>query len=432
MEMKKSVLVSAVLLAVNGQVFAESQLNLDDVIVTATRTPQSREAVIADVSVITAEEIERSGQSTLVELLRLQHGVEISQTGGAGQSSALFMRGTNSNHVVVLIDGMRLNSATLGTTTLENIQLSQIERIEVLRGPATSLYGQDAIGGVVQLFTKKGVDGFHPHFNIGYGSFGTRLAEAGVHGKFEDTSYAVSLSGKKVDGFSALEQELAIINDDDAYRSWQLAANVSQKLAEGHEIGLQIFNSDGKVEYDNRFNATDFNSRTYMVQQAFSAFSKNQFTEGWLSTLRVGLSRDRQKNYDESPVFSRFDTEQTQINWQNDLKLPVGTLTLMYDRLEDEVTSSTDFSTKSRVNDGLVASYIGTLGAHTLQASYRNDQNEQYGHYDTGNLGYGYQVSSVLKVSANIGTALKAPTFNDLYFPFSDFGSALVILGIQI
>jgi vitamin B12 transporter len=153
--MKKSIIASVVALACSSNLFAAENINLDDVVVTATRTPQPRESLVADVTVVDAETIERSGQTTLAELLQLQAGIEISNNGGTGKATNIFIRGTNSSHVLVLVDGLRSQSSTTGTTTFENIPLNQIDRIEILRGPATSLYGQDAIGGVIQIFTKK-------------------------------------------------------------------------------------------------------------------------------------------------------------------------------------------------------------------------------------------------------------------------------------
>ena len=199
--------------------FAAENIELSDVVITATRTPQPREALIADVSVIEAEEIKRGGQTTLVELLQQQPGVEIDNSGGAGKVSSIFLRGTNSGHVVVLIDGIRIQSATVGTTTFENLPLSQIDRIEILRGPASSLYGQDAIGGVIQIFTKKGIEGFKPYVSLGIGSYATTIAEAGVRGKWQDTSYALNLSASDIGGFSAVHSRDDNIDDNDAYRN---------------------------------------------------------------------------------------------------------------------------------------------------------------------------------------------------------------------
>jgi vitamin B12 transporter len=350
--------------------------------------------------------------------------VEIDNSGGTGKVSSIFLRGTNSGHVVVLIDGIRIQSATVGTTTFENIPLNQVDRIEILRGPASSLYGQDAIGGVIQIFTKKGVDGFKPYASIGFGSYDTKTGEAGVRGKINDTSYALNVSASDIGGFSAVHTRDDNIDDDDAYRNLSVSLNLNQKLAEGHEIGLQFFNSDGTSYYDNFFNFSNFPSKLKLQQQTAALYAKNQWLDFWKSTLRVGFSKDKLKNYDQSffPDFSRFDTEQTQINWQNDFTLPIGTLTLMYDRLEDEVKSTDAFTTNSRTNEGYVASYLANLGAHSLHASLREDHNSQFGSNLTGGIGYGFNFNEQWRASASYGSAFKAPTFNDLYYPFTDFG----------
>ena len=399
--------------------FAAENIDLDNVVVTATRTPQPREALIADVSVIEAEEIKRGGQTTLVELLQQQPGIEINNNGGPGKTSGIFMRGTNSNHVVVVIDGMRIQSATAGTTTFENLPLSQIDRIEILRGPASSLYGQDAIGGVIQIFTKKGIEGFKPYVSLGIGSYATTIAEAGVRGKWQDTSYAFNVSATDIGGFSALKTKNSNLKDDDAYRNLAFSANVSQKLAEGHEMGIQFLNSDGVTRFDNRFNGSNFSSKARIEQQSVALFSNNQLTSFWLSKLRVGESQDNSKTFDQFslPAGDRFNTKQEQINWQNDFALPVGTLTLMYDRLNDEVDSNTNFDKTNRTNEGYVASYLANIGAHNVQLSYRDDHNSQFGNNQTGGLGYGYRFNKNWKATASYGSAFKAPSFNDLYFP---------------
>lgn len=155
LKMKKTIIVTLLGVAFTPVTFADQAVNVDDVVVTATRTPQPRENVIADVTVIDQEEIQRSGQSNLVDVLQRQPGIEITSNGGPGKLSGVFLRGTNSDHIVVLVDGIRINSASSGTTAFENLPIDLIDRVEVLRGPAASLYGQDAIGGVIQIFTKK-------------------------------------------------------------------------------------------------------------------------------------------------------------------------------------------------------------------------------------------------------------------------------------
>ncbi|MGQ0442604.1 MAG: TonB-dependent receptor domain-containing protein [Methylophilaceae bacterium] len=417
--MKKTLISSLIGLSFTSPLYSAENIQLDDVVVTATRVPQPRESVIADVSVINADEIMRGGQTTLVELLQLQPGIEITSNGGAGKTAGIFMRGTSSGQVIVLIDGMRINSATTGATTFENLPLGQIERIEILRGPATSLYGQDAIGGVIQIFTKTGEGKTRVYASAGYGTYRNKTGETGVRGKINDTSFAFNLSGQDIDGFSALDSNNPNFNDDDSYRNLSVSGNLSQKLAEGHEMGVQFFNSDGYTQFDNRFNATAFSSKAKLNQQTAALFSNNQFASFWLSKLRVGLSKDKLKSFDEfsAPSFDRFDTEQTQINWQNDVNLPVGTLTLMYDKLEEDIKSNTLYNKTNRSNEGYVASYLANVGAHSVSLSYRDDHNSQFGNNHTGGIGYGYNFSPNWRATASYGSAFKAPTFNDLYFP---------------
>ncbi|MGB7815359.1 MAG: TonB-dependent receptor [Methylotenera sp.] len=426
--MKKSTIASLIGLALASPVFAAENINLGDVVITATRTPQPREALIADVSVIEAEEIQRGGQTTLIELLQLQPGIEITSNGGAGKTSGIFMRGTSTGHVVLLVDGMRISSATSGTTAFENLPLNQIDRIEILRGPATSLYGQDAIGGVIQIFTKKGLDKAKFYASVGYGTYDTKIAEAGVRGKINDTSFALNVSAQDTAGFSALDSNSNLIDDDDGYRNLSFSGNLTQTLLEGHELGIQFFNSDGHTRFDNVFNFTDFSSKAKLNQQSVALFANNQFTSFWLSKLRVGFSKDKLKSYDEfsAPGFDRFDTEQTQINWQNDLGLPVGTLTLMYDRLEEEVHSNTAYNKTRRTNEGYVASYLANIGAHTVHLSYRDDHSTSFDNSHTGGIGYGFSFNDNWRVTASYGSAFKAPTFNDLYYPPFNFGGFLI------
>jgi vitamin B12 transporter len=434
--MKKVIFKGLIGLSLSELAYAAGTSTLDEVIVTATRTPQQQESVIADVSVINAEEIKRGGQSTLIELLQRQPGIEITNNGGAGKTSGVFMRGTNTGHTLVLIDGVRVQSATAGTTTLENIPIQQIDRIEIVRGPLTSLYGQDAIGGVIQIFTKKGVDGFKPYANLGFGTYDTTLAEAGLRGKQNDTAYALNVSANKTNGFSSLDTSNPNLNDKDGYRNLAVTGSVSHKIAEGHEVGLNLMHSKGRTRYDNSFNidATSpafnpaFSDYANLEQHTYSLFSKNQILSNWHSTVRISQGFDETVNYAALGPFtsesrSLFRTKQDQFNWQNDISLPVGVLTLMYDRLEDKVNSTTVYNNSKRTNEGYVVSYVADVDAHTFQASAREDHNSSFGNNVTGGLGYGYNINNAWRITGSYGSAFKAPTFNDLYFPDS-FGFA--------
>lgn len=423
--MKKSILVGAYALTFQTFAFANSAVSLDEIVVTATRTPQPKESVIADVTVINSDTIQRSGQTTLVELLQLQAGVEVSNNGGPGKTSNIFIRGTNSSHVLVLVDGLRSQSATTGTTTFENIPLNLIDRIEIVRGPATSLYGQDAIGGVIQIFTKKGNNIPAFYANVGYGSYETKIANAGFSGNWYDTQLSLNVGTQDIGGFSAFKTKQSTVKDDDGYRNTSVNFNLNHTFVAGHDVGINFLNSDGKTEFDNRFNSTAFNSKSFINQQAAMAYSKNKISDVWFSNLKLGFTKDNLKSYDEfgAPGFDRFDTKQSQFNWQNDISLPVGTLTLMYDRLEEKVESNTEFNKTKRINEGYVASYVATIQPHTFQFSAREDHNSSFGNQFTGGIGYGYSFGDGWRATASYGTAFKAPSFNDLYFPDS-FGSA--------
>jgi vitamin B12 transporter len=419
--MKKTIIASLVGLAFTPlSTFAET-IELDDSLVTATRTPQPKESVIADVTVVTQEQIERSGQSSVIEILQMQPGVEVANSGGYGTVSSIFLRGSNSDHVVILVDGMRINSATTGTAYLSNITPAQIEHIEILRGPASSLYGQDAIGGVIQIFTKKGSGKPSFYGSIGYGSYNTKVAEAGVKGQSGDTRFALTVSSMNTDGYSTLTSNSNTINDKDGYRNLSVSGNLTQKLAEGHEMGIQFFNSNGTAEFDNKFNATNYNSKSDINQQSLAFTSQNQFASFWQSNFRVGYSKDKLKSFDEyyAPGYNRYETEQTQLYWQNTFTLPVGALTLIYDRIEDDLISSDNYSQTSRVNDGYGLSYLANIGSHSIQANLREDHGASYGSTMTGGLGYGYSINQQWRVTSSFGSAFKLPNFNYLYYPYS-------------
>lgn len=426
--MNKKLIVSLVGLAFTSPflqqtAFAAEQVNLDEVVVTASRVAQPKESVIADVTVIDRQEIERAGQSTFIELLQTQPGVEIASNGGAGKTSSVFLRGTNPGQVVVLIDGLRVSSATSGTTTFENIPLAQIEKIEILRGPATSLYGQDAIGGVIQIFTKKGEGKPQFYAGVGYGSYNTRTADAGISGAVSDTKFSLAVSSSNTDGFSALRTNFNIDKDKDGYRNLAVTGSVSHQIAEGHEIGIQLFSSEGHSNYDSGVNT--FNNYVDLSQLSFGLFSKNQLTSNWKSTLRIGEGIDDQFNQFDVGFSGKFKTKQKQFSWQNDISLPVGTLTLLYDRLEQKVVSDTPYEKTKRNTDGFLAAYLADMGNHSIQTTLRTDHSAQFGTNTTGGIGYGYKINPNWRVTGSYGKAFRAPTFNDLYFAF-DIGGGVI------
>ena len=414
-----------------ANVFADTTLKTSDVFVTATRTSIPKKNVIADITLISEEEIKLAGSSSLPELLQRQPGIEISNNGGQGKVSTLFLRGASSTHSVILLDGIRIDSATAGLTAIENIPLSQIEKIEIVRGPASSLYGQDAIGGVIQIFTKKGLNGFKPYISFGYGKYNTSIAQGGIRGGDDTTSYAINLSSQNSRGFSAFEPNTnpaATANiynlDKDGYRNKSISASLSYKINEKLDINFQYFLSQGKNKYDNFYANYDPNIdwKNTQDQESLSGTVNSQLTNYWKSSFRVGLGIDdyvekqRSISYVTREVDNVYKTIQNQITWQNDILLPLGSLVLLYDKLDQKINvTDTSYSKKDRQNDAYMIGYNLNQANHNFQANVRKDFNSVYRDATTGNIGYSYAINSNWSIASSFGTAFRSPTFNYLY-----------------
>ena len=436
----KEIILSSLLIAqlFTANVFADTELKTDDVFVTATRTPILKNNVIADVTTISSEDIERAGSSSLPELLQRQPGIEISNLGGAGKVSTLSIRGSSSTHSIVLIDGMRVGAATSGFSAIEHIPLSQIEKIEILRGPASSLYGQDAIGGVIQIFTKKGMDGFKPYVGIGYGSYNTSNFQSGIRGGNNQTTYAINFAAMNTDGFSAFvpNPNKTIANlanlDKDGYKNYSLSSFLNHKINQDYEIDLQYFLSKGKNKFDQQFaNFTpfvDFKNETKQVSYAVNL--KGQINNAWQSSIKIGQSTDKyldkQKfnlitNLQDSSLVDLYKTTQNQFAWQNNIKLNKGSLTLLYDFLEQKIKTTDLYEKTQRTNHGLMIGYGVIEDKHNFQTNIRKDFNSAYDDAITGNIGYAYSISPNWTVSSSYGTAFVSPSFNFLYSLADDF-----------
>jgi vitamin B12 transporter len=406
-------------LALINHAFAEELpvYQLNDIVVTATRAPQPIQNLVADVSVIPAENIRAAGHSTLAEVLQSQPGVEISSNGGPGSTTSVYLRGANAGHTLVLVDGMRIGSATTGATALEHIPLDQIERIEILRGPASHLYGSEAIGGVIQIFTRSGKGAPAANFSAGIGSFNTQTLSAGYGGESGDNRFSFQVGHSDSDGISSYAPGnpgyKGQNQDKDGYRNTHLTMKLARTLAAGHEIGADGFASQGRSHYDGYFSSTDY----YRDQtlSAFDIYSRNRINDRWQSLVRIGSSSDHSDDY--SGMKDVFNTDQGQFLWQNDIDVGPGTALLGVERLEQKVNGTTAYSVSSRAIQSYFAGYQAHAGLHSFQANLRNDDNSQFGSHGTGYLGYGYQLAPQWRVGAGLGNAFKAPSFNDLYYP---------------
>jgi len=413
---------------------AIADLILEDIqVTTPLRVPEEEKNVIADTTVITSDEIERAGLSSLPQLLQQQPGIEVSNNGGPGKTSSVNIRGTSSTHSIILIDGLRVGSATAGTSAIENIPLSQIERIEIVRGPVSSLYGQDGIGGVIQIFTKKGKKGFHPYISAGYGRYKTKEMAAGVSAGNDSTSFALNLSGVNTDAFSAfVPNDSAAANtpnlDDDTYRNRSVSSNLTHQFSDKIKIDFQYFLSTGKNMFDSsfaNFDATYIDYKDKTKQEAYSTKLTGNINDNWESSLKIGKSTDlysAQQKYDNeifsnvSGVIDKYETSQYQLAWQNNIDFDYGSLVLLYDYLKEEIDTTNVYAKDNRDNNGFVIAYNTQYEKHTLQTSLREDINSQYDNETTGSIGYAYQINNQWKVSSSFGTAFVAPNFNYLYY----------------
>ena len=410
-------------LMIAGSVFAQvppqaHATTLDPVVVTAARTSQPIANVLADVTVIGADEILRSGVQSLAELLQRQPGVEIVQNGGPGSVSGALLRGANRGQTLVLIDGLRAGSSSAGSTTLEAIPLDQIDRIEILRGPASSLYGADAIGGVVQVFTKRpqGATSFTPNFSAGYGNYRTGAASAGFAGATEALRYSLQAGGRTSDGFNAIvnPDNFSYNPDRDGFSTRNLSASLNWTWASGQDLAAQYFGNRLDAQFDG--GAPYFDDRTVTTVQTWSVTSSNRVNDSWTSVLTAGEGSDDSVSQTAFGNFP-FKTTQRQYFWQNDFTLPLGALGVILERREEHLSTDTDFAVTQRNTNSATGVYQLRYEALALQANLRRDESSQYGGETTGGIALGYKLSPAWRVTAGYNTGFKAPSFNDLYYP---------------
>ncbi len=419
---------------------APSLDRLDDIQVTATRTPQRTSETLAATTVVTRDDIERLQVRSVRDVLRRTPGVSIANNGGPGKATSIFLRGTESDHTLVLVDGVEYRSATAGQAAIEDLPVEQIERIEIVRGPRSSLYGSDAIGGVIQIFTRdgRGVRGSRPYFQIGAGSDGTYEGQVGVAGSDDNSHYNLSVTGRRTDGFDSCRAEAGAPfpagggcgndePDDDGYDRVSMAFNYGHIFDNGIEWDLNFLRAEADVAFDG-----DFQNSSDNVQQVIGTSLTWRPVEPWRTKLSYGNSRDDSENFLDGRYVTAFETQRHQLTWQNDFTLPNDDLfTLGLDYEHESVDGDNDGDRRndftgdaradSRDNKGVFVQYLGDWGRHHLQLAGRGDDNEQFGDHATGSASYGIDFLDAYTASVSYGTAFKAPTFNELYFP--NFGN---------
>jgi len=418
----------ALALALPGMAAAQNApTELDDITVTATRTPISIENSVVPVQVIDRAQIDRSQATSLQDLLRGRAGVDFTNQGGLGKITSLFLRGSNSNQVLVLVDGVRIGSATNGMATLQDLPVDQIERVEIVRGPRSSLYGSEAIGGVIQIFTRNAGPGLQQNLAITAGSNNLRQVSAGFSNRGERGWVSAQGGYQDTDGINACRGTAAGWGagcyadepDRDGYRNTSINVRGGYALSETLNVDGHVLNSAARNEYDGSIfggNEADNRQQVYGGKLAWTP------SDSFRLNAQVGRNVDQADAYFAAngvrSFASTFDTRRDTANVQGDIVLAEDQqVSVGADWQNEQITSSTAFDVRERDNTGVFAEYQGQFGAHTLQASVRNDDNEQFGNHTTGSLGYGFAFGNGLRLTASAGTGFKAPTFNDLYYP---------------
>lgn len=401
------------------QAFADTP-DMEEIVVTATRMPQALSKSIADTTVLNEQDIKNSGASDVETLLRSVPGIEIVQSGGLGSQSSIFMRGTNSSQVLVLLDGVRIDSATTGSTALEHIMLDSIERIEIVRGNVSSLYGSEAIGGVIQLFTKQGHGAPSFSASAGVGNEGTRHMSAGFSGAVQDTSFSVNAARVKTDGVSAMNPQIMTNANpnNNGYDNTTLDAQVRHVINENHALTASVYSTRGNTSFDSNYGLpTDINNMIENLDK-YSLTSDDQLSSLWHSQLRIAQGIDDSHTYTNGLPVYRFETRNNQAAWQNNFKIAdKQQLSLSMENLNQAVISDTAYTQSRRNVNSLLGGYVGEFGAQQVQLNLRQDRYSDFGIANTGLLGYGFSFAQGWRATASVSNAFKAPTFNDLFYP---------------
>ncbi len=415
---------------------------LSTVVVTPARSAEPLSETLGDNSVIDRTELDTIPNATLAEALGRQHGIEFVNYGGPQNVSTINMRGTNSNQSLVLIDGLRVNNATSGLPPLNAIPLNSVERIEIVRGTGASLYGADAIGGVINVITRAEQDKpFSAFANAGVGTYATTQYDAGFSGASDGWNYSLYGGYGQSAGFNASNRSNYYYNpDQDSYYRSNLGGQLGYTWKPGQTLTFQTFQSRVNGAYD--MGEPYFNDRGVQVLSTNMLTSRNVISDLWTSTLRASYSLDSYETFNapaslvpSNPADGQqhFNTRQSQYTWQNDLKFSATqVVTLGAERLDQSVDANlsdssypqpgfVNYQQTSRYTNSAFGIYRGNWGAQSVQASVRDDNNSQYGNFVTGSLLYGLDLTRDWRATIGANTGFRAPNFNELYWPVTPY-----------
>ncbi|MCX7946464.1 MAG: TonB-dependent receptor [Hydrogenophilus sp.] len=397
-----------------------------EIVVTGSRTAERVEETLTEITVIDREAIERAGATTLIDLLSRTPGARFAQNGGMGASAALFLRGAEARHTLLLVDGVRLGSATTGQPTLEAIPLEAIERIEIVRGPASALYGSEAIGGVIHIVTRRTADRFTPHLLLGVGSNATHRLVTSAVGRDGALRYTLTAGSEGTQGIDARDPAtLDHPPDADGFRNRFATTALTWALTEHTDLDLTAYLSRGRNDYDSGAGRTwilDYDSYLLKELTAASLALRQRFDTQWHTTLRLGHARDQLTDRSSATARTHFYTHETQFIWEHEIALPLGNLFAAYDQRDTDIDSTIPYTVTQRTLRALTLGWLAERGSHRWQINARRDHNNQFGTRTTGLIAYGYHLTPTWQLRLSAATAYNAPTFNQLYWPDTGFG----------
>lgn len=377
----------------------------DTIIVTATRTPIQQADATVPVTVITREEIALSLATDLSELLRYQAGIDIGRNGGAGQATSVFLRGTESNHTLVLIDGVRMNPGTIGGAAIQNISPEIIERVEIVKGARSALFGTDAIGGVINVITRRSEQGY-VEGGIGSGSFRTESAHVSAGNRTDDTEFGINLDWQNTDGYAPRI-------DSDIERGYEnLSANLyaSRQLG-NNEVSLRHWRGGGNVEYLDFF----LSPVDQDYENAITSISlDSRFSPAGSSKLVLALTEDDIRQQ-QTPDF--VSSERLSLDWQYSHALENQTLTggiYVVDEDASSLSFGSGFDERTLTRAAFLQDQV-SLGRHKAFVALRLTDHENFGSHVTWNAEYAYSINDAVTLNLGLGHAFRAPDATDRF-----------------
>ncbi|MGF1700990.1 TonB-dependent receptor [Photobacterium makurazakiensis] len=429
----KKTLLAVVLAQVCLPSMASAESTDEVMVVTANRFEQPIKNVIAPVSVVTKDEIEAIQAKSLAEVLRRLPGVQISSNGGYGQLTTVTVRG--SKNVLIMMNGVRLGSATSGGVNLGQLPLTGIESIEFLRGTRAAVYGADATAGVINIITTTQPGDTQGQVAAGLGSDGYYQTKGSVAGNISERSWGkIAANFETADGFDVSDFSSGAWGidqpDDDGFKNIDVLGELGFVFNEQWKAVVNAYYHSGFAEYD-ASSSPGNDEADYVLYNISGQLSYS--SEHLASSLLLATNRDEGENKGGGTPGSTIVTDRIQLNWNNSYQfsdqyyLGFG-LDLVEEKVSDSklwdswTQSFKSYDQESRRNDAGYISLLRDADDIQLEASVRYDDNEHYGSYTSWQLGAGWRFVDNMRVTANAGTGFKAPTFNDLYWP--DYGNS--------